>query len=325
MYTLQEIGELIEKNVAMLDLGLVPEEMHESVKYMLSMGGKRIRPTLCLASYSMFSDNIDEQIIMPALALEIFHTFTLIHDDIMDKADLRRGKPTLYRKWNTNIAILSGDVMSIKACGMLSQAPADKLAQVLNLFTDTATKVCEGQQFDMNYESAYAINMEEYMKMIGLKTAVLIACAAKMGAIIAGAGEKACDALYDFAYDMGVAFQIQDDYFDSFGNGNIFGKKIGGDILNNKKTWFLVESMIRAGGKDKEKLHYLLSLNEEKSEEKITGMQDLYIKLGVKDAANARILDYYKKALLHLNDSGLESSRTALLSDYAKKLFRRNS
>jgi geranylgeranyl diphosphate synthase type II len=215
--------------------------------------------------------------------------------------------------------------MSIKACGMLSQAPADKLAQVLNLFTDTATKVCEGQQFDMNYESAYAINMEEYMKMIGLKTAVLIACAAKMGAIIAGAGEKACDALYDFAYDMGVAFQIQDDYFDSFGNGNIFGKKIGGDILNNKKTWFLVESMIRAGGKDKEKLHYLLSLNEEKSEEKITGMQDLYIKLGVKDAANARILDYYKKALLHLNDSGLESSRTALLSDYAKKLFRRNS
>ena len=202
---------------------------------MINIGGKRIRPRLCLTSYALFKDDFTDEILAPASAIEVFHSFTLIHDDIMDKADVRRGVPTVYRKWDENTAILSGDVMSIESYKLIAKAPATVLPQVLELFSKTAAEVCEGQQYDMDFEEQEDVPMTDYMKMIGLKTAVLIACSAKMGALIAGATETQADLLYKFGYDLGLAFQIADDWLDTYGDPKVFGKAIGGDIVNNKK------------------------------------------------------------------------------------------
>jgi Geranylgeranyl pyrophosphate synthase len=225
MFAIKELYNFINKGLTNLDLKLQPEELYQPIEYMISIGGKRLRPALCLMTYNLFSDKIEKSILHPALALEVFHCFTLIHDDIMDKADIRRGQPTVYKKWNNNIAILSGDVMSIKAYELLANAPKEALPEVLALFSKTAAQVCEGQQYDMNFENIPYITMDDYISMISLKTAVLIACAAKIGAIIAGANEKTAKILYNYAFDLGIAFQIQDDLFDTFGESNIFGKK----------------------------------------------------------------------------------------------------
>lgn len=239
MYSLDQLQGIIEKGLGSLDLKKEPADLYDPIQYMISIGGKRIRPLACLMSYTLFDDNIDKTILYPALAIEIFHGFTLIHDDIMDKAPIRRGQPTIYTKWNSNVAILSGDVMSIMAYQLLAECKAEKLPQVLGLFSKTVQQVCEGQQYDMDYEALPYITMEDYIKMIGLKTAVLLACSAKTGAVIAGADSEICDMLYDFCYRIGIAFQIQDDYFDTFSQSSIFGKSIGGDIVNNKKAGFL--------------------------------------------------------------------------------------
>jgi Geranylgeranyl pyrophosphate synthase len=231
-----------------------PQELYAPIKYMISIGGKRLRPNMSLTTYSLFSENINDSILYPAAALEIFHEFTLIHDDIMDNAPLRRGYPTVYKKWDGNLAILSGDVMCIKSYELLSYCPKDKIDSIFSLFTKTAIKVCEGQQYDINFESRSNITLNDYIKMIGLKTAVLIACSAKIGAIIAGAKDDLCEALYDYGYHLGLAFQIQDDYLDTFGDSSTFGKTIGGDIANNKKTWLLIEcfNRLKEPGKEKE-------------------------------------------------------------------------
>ena len=194
---------------------------------MMEIGGKRIRPRLCLLAYSLFKDGFTEEILSPAAALEVFHSFTLIHDDIMDKADVRRGMPTVYKKWDENTAILSGDVMSIESYKMIAKAPAAVLPEVLKLFSNTAAEVCEGQQYDMDFENMELVPMTDYLKMIGLKTAVLIACAAKMGALIGGASAEEADLLYKFGYDIGLAFQITDDWLDTYGDPAVFGKAIG--------------------------------------------------------------------------------------------------
>ena len=217
-----------------------PAGLYDPLRYMMKIGGKRIRPRLCLLAYSLFKDDFTEEILSPAAALEVFHSFTLIHDDIMDKADVRRGVPTVYKKWDENTAILSGDVMSIESYKMIAKAPAAVLPEVLKLFSNTAAEVCEGQQYDMDFENMTHVPMDEYLKMIGLKTAVLIACAAKMGALIGGASAEEAELLYKFGYDIGLAFQITDDWLDTYGDPKVFGKAIGGDILNNKKTWLLI-------------------------------------------------------------------------------------
>ena len=188
-----------------------PAGLYDPLRYMMEIGGKRIRPRLCLTTYSLFKDSLDRKVLAPAAALEVFHSFTLIHDDIMDKADVRRGVPTVYRKWNENTAILSGDVMSIESYKLIAEAPAEVLPEALQLFSKTAAEVCEGQQYDMDFENMECVPMEDYMKMIGLKTAVLIACSAKMGAVIAGAPAEDCERLYRYGYDLGLAFQIADD------------------------------------------------------------------------------------------------------------------
>lgn len=324
MYTLNELHNFVNKGLSALNFNIEPTELYKPLEYMIAIGGKRLRPITCLMAYNLFSDKIEKPILNPALAMEIFHGFTLIHDDIMDKADIRRGQPTVHKKWNSNIAILSGDVMSIKAYELIAACPADKLPEVLALFSKTAAQVCEGQQFDMNFENIPRITMDEYISMIGLKTAVLLACSAKIGAIIAGADPKISNAIYDFVYTLGIAFQIQDDYFDTFGQSSIFGKNIGGDILNNKKTWLLVETFRRIAPNDRERLNYLLSLGSDNAKEKIEGMQQLYISSGVKEAAEEAIAGYHNQAIAIIDNLALAPAQKELLAEYAQMLIKRS-
>ena len=323
MFAIEELDKFVENGLAALNLRMEPKELYEPIEYMVSIGGKRLRPELCLLTYNLFSDKIDKPILYPALALEIFHGFTLIHDDIMDKAELRRGQQTVHKKWNDNVAILSGDVMSIQAYQLLANCPGEVLPQVLALFSKTAAQVCEGQQYDMNFENIPYITMNDYISMISLKTAVLIACSAKMGALIAGAEEKTAQALYDFAYSLGIAFQIQDDLFDTFGQGNVFGKKIGGDILNNKKTWLLVESFKVADTAQKQQLNEIMAMGEEQGEQKIARMQQMYTTLGIKEAATKAIMEYYNKALEIIGKIDFTPAQMEQLGKFADKLIKR--
>lgn len=324
MLNLNEIGQLIEKTLFTLELEKEPKELYNPIAYILSIGGKRIRPKMALATFNLFSNKVDRNILYPAIALDVFHAFTLIHDDIMDKADMRRGQLTIHKKWNDNIAILSGDVMSIQAYEYLAYAPKETLPSVMKVFTQTAIQVCEGQQFDMNFEDAPFITMDDYLKMIGLKTAVLIACSAKIGALIGGASEEQAQALYNFGYQLGIAFQITDDYLDVYGDPSIFGKNIGGDITNNKKSWLLVRTMKEAIGGDKEELNAILELPAEQAEEKISRMKGLYNKLHIAEAAEAEIERYYSDALASLDKLGLEGEKRDIMVEFAHQIVKRN-
>jgi geranylgeranyl diphosphate synthase type II len=323
MYTLEEIDRILENCSKLRHIKQEPANLYEPLDYMMSIGGKRIRPKLCLLAYNLLSDDFRNPIVFPAMALEVFHEFTLIHDDIMDRSDTRRGCPTVYRKWNENVAILSGDAMSILAYKYLAYAPQTVLPSVLDLFSTTAMQVCEGQQYDMDFEEMPFITMEDYLEMIGLKTAVLLACSAKMGALIGGASKEVCNALYEFGYQLGIAFQITDDYLDTFGNEKVFGKKIGGDIMNNKKTWLLVESFRRADGPQKQQLKQLLQMDESRRDAKVEAVRNLYVELGVKEAAASEILSFHKKAVDALSAAGLEPGRTRVLAQFAEELIHR--
>lgn len=323
MYSLEELDRIIERMAGVVCRQKEPCNLYDPIGYMMSIGGKRIRPKMCLMTYNLFSDELDNSILYPAMALEMFHEFTLLHDDIMDKSDTRRGHPTVYRKWNQNIAILSGDVMSIEAYRLLCHARPQYLEKALAEFTDMAVKVCEGQQYDMDFEDLPFITEEDYMGMIGLKTAVLIACSAKMGAILAGAPDEACDALYDYGYQTGLAFQITDDYLDTFGNEKTFGKKIGGDIANNKKTWLLVEAFRMADAQQRKKLEALLRLGDDRREEKLAGMCSLYEETGVKEMAVTAMEQYKKKADAAIAGMSLSESQLSLMESFANQLIYR--
>lgn len=324
MYKQKDLDTIIDKKIATLNLKGVPPELYDPIDYLVSIGGKRIRPKFAITTFNIFSDQIDDSIILPAIALEIFHGFTLIHDDIMDKAQVRRGNPTVHKKWNDNIAILSGDVMCIKSYDYLAYAPENKLPQVLKLFTKTAAEVCEGQQFDMNFELLPEISMDSYKKMIGLKTAVLIACSAKLGAIIGGADETIANILYDFAYQMGYAFQIKDDYLDTFGSSQSFGKEIGGDIINNKKTWLLVEAMQTADSENKNKIVKLLNDKTIDSAFKIEQMTRIYVETGIKESAEKAIIEHYSAGLDILRKGNLEEEHFKVLIEFADNLILRS-
>ena len=323
MYTLEEIDRILDHCAHLRNLDREPANLYDPIGYMMSMGGKRIRPKLCLLACNLLKEELDDPVLFPAMALEIFHEFTLIHDDIMDRSDTRRGRPTVYKKWDENVAILSGDVMSILAYKYLSHAPAEVLPQIFDLFTTTATEVCEGQMFDMNYEALPFITMDDYLAMIGLKTAVLLAFSTKMGGLLGGASPEACQALYDFGYRLGIAFQITDDYLDTFGNEKVFGKKIGGDILNNKKTWLLVESFRRADITRKKTLESLLKMEADDPAAKIEAVRQLYVDLGVREAAEAEILAWHRKSLEALARAGFDSARTTEIETFAQQLIHR--
>ena len=303
-----------------------PAGLYDPLRYMIEIGGKRIRPRLCLTAYALFKDSFSEEITTPAAAIEVFHSFTLIHDDIMDKAEVRRGVPTVHKKWDDNTAILSGDVMSIESYKMIAKAPAKALPAVLELFSTTAAQVCEGQQFDMDFEDMDTVPMEDYLKMIGLKTAVLIACAAKMGALIADAPAEAAELLYRFGYDLGLAFQIADDWLDTYGDPSVFGKAIGGDIVNNKKSWLMTKAFEKAGDLH-ESLVKAMEMpigTEEEKAAKVSVVKDIYNKLGVGDDAKEEIKKLHAQAMAHIDALNLASEKAAMLHNYATTLLGRN-
>ena len=321
------IEKVLKELFANLKFTDEPAGLYDPLRYMMEIGGKRIRPRLCLLAYSLFKDEFTEQILSPAAAIEVFHSFTLIHDDIMDKADVRRGVPTVYRKWDENTAILSGDVMSIDSYKRIAKAPAAVLPQVLDLFSTTAAEVCEGQQYDMEFENMPQVPMADYLKMIGLKTAVLIACSAKMGALIGGASAEEADLLYKFGYDLGLAFQIADDWLDTFGDPKVFGKAIGGDILNNKKTWLMIKAQTNASEEELKALSAAMDMpvtTDDEKEAKIAAVKNLYAQLGVEQQAKEEILKLHSQAMEYVGRLNLSAENHGLLQGYAETLLGRS-
>lgn len=306
-----------------IEFTLEPAGLYDPLRYMISIGGKRIRPRLCLTAYALYKDAFGDGVCDAAAALEVFHSFTLIHDDIMDNAPIRRGVDTVWKKWDANTAILSGDVMMIDAYRRLSSLNPQALPEALKIFNEMAAGVCEGQQYDMEFESETTVPMADYIKMIGLKTSVLIATAARLGGVAAGAPARDCDLLYKFGYDLGLAFQIEDDYLDTFGDVNVFGKAIGGDILNNKKTWL----MIRAMEKDAVAMTAAIAMSSgspEADAAKIAHVTALYRKLGVDVEAKAEIQRYHSSALAYVSELDLGNVRSEMLLRYADKLVGRS-
>ena len=301
-----------------------PAGLYDPLRYLIAIGGKRIRPRLCMIAYALFKDELGDELLQPASALEVFHSFTLIHDDIMDRSPLRRGVPTVWKKWNSDTAILSGDVMLIDAYRRIATAPAQCHGQVLDLFTKTAAEVCDGQQFDMDFENESVVPMADYMKMIGLKTAVLIACSAKMGALIAGASQKDADALYEYGYQLGLAFQVADDYLDAYGDEKVFGKPIGGDIVNDKKSWMVIRALEKAS--DRQALLEKMSMpseTEEQRKAKIDAVKAVYDAEGVAEDAKSEIARLTGLALAALERLDVPSERIQMLHRFADSLIGR--
>jgi len=323
MYTLTELQELINKEISNQKIGREPYTLYDPINYTLESGGKRIRPALVLLACNLFSDNI-HQAIRPAIGLEIFHNFTLLHDDIMDHADIRRGNPTVHKKWNENTAILSGDAMFIKAYDYFLGCESPNFREILKVFNQTALEVCEGQQYDMEFEEREFVSVEEYLRMIELKTSVLLAGALKIGALIGGADEKNADLLYEFGRNIGLAFQLQDDYLDVYGDVEVFGKQIGGDIAANKKTFMLINALQLAKGSDLKELKDLLANNIEK-EDKVISVTKIYNDLKVKDLAQKEINAYTDKALEYLDQVSVDISNKNELKNLAEKLINRAS
>ena len=322
----KHIEEALKELFANLKFTEQPAGLYDPLRYMMEIGGKRIRPRLCLTTYSLFKDSFCEDIMGPAAALEVFHSFTLIHDDIMDKADVRRGVPTVYRKWDENTAILSGDVMSIESYKLIAKAPANVLPEALGLFSKTAAEVCEGQQYDMDFEHMAEVPMTDYLKMIGLKTAVLIACAAKMGAVIGGATPEESELLYRYGYDLGLAFQVADDWLDTFGDTKVFGKAIGGDILNNKKTWLMIKALEKASEAEKDALHKAMDMpvgTDEEKAAKIAEVKRIYNVLNVGEEARHEIVRLHEQAMGYVAELGLADEAASLLHNYAAALIGR--
>lgn len=289
----------INSEIAKLNWKREPYGLYEPIEYTLAAGGKRVRPQLAMIACQMFGGN-EEEALPAALALEVFHNFTLLHDDVMDKADMRRGRPTVHVKWNENTAILSGDQMLIEAYKLLSDVPSDKLPKVLRLFNKMATEICEGQQYDVDFESMEHVTKDEYLMMIRLKTSVLLATALQIGAYIADANEQAQEALYQFGVNIGLAFQIQDDILDVWGDPKTFGKAVGGDISCNKKTFVYLEAMRRLGDEAKNiELWYSQVLED--NTEKIAAVKAIFEQLGVREACEAVVEDYTQKALAILD------------------------
>jgi len=301
-----------------------PAGLYDPLRYMISIGGKRLRPKLCIMSYSLFKDDLYNEIVEPALALEVFHSFTLLHDDIMDKSPMRRGVPTVWKKWDEDTAILSGDVMNIDSFRRMALAPSKYVGKVLDVFTLTAAQVCEGQQYDMDFERAASVDMDQYMKMIGLKTAALLACSAKIGAIIGGASDIDADFLYEYGYQLGLAFQLADDYLDSYGDEKVFGKPIGGDIINNKKTWLLTRALELADDKDEifEAMALPVSTDEQRMS-KIAAVKHIYHKLGVDELARQEIANLTTKAMDSALKVSVNAVRMEMLRRFADSLVAR--
>ncbi|MFC3415910.1 polyprenyl synthetase family protein [Algoriphagus hitonicola] len=284
----------LENFLAEENFGESPKELYQPIRYILSLGGKRIRPLLALLSYGLYQDD-PEKILGPAAAIEVFHNFTLMHDDIMDEAPLRRGKATVHEKWNPNVAILSGDVMLVRAYDLLLKSDHQYLPEIIRLFNQTAAEVCEGQQLDMNFESLTVVEESEYINMIRLKTAVLLGHALQLGAILAGAPSRDSQLLYEFGVNIGIGFQLKDDLLDVFADQAKFGKQVGGDIISNKKTFLLIKALEAAKGQDLMELNTWLSLKEFDKTQKVNAVTALYEKLGIRKLTEEKMNFYFSK------------------------------
>ena len=295
MYTIEQLRDIIKAELNKQEYVEEPYSLFEPIKYIMEDGGKRLRPVLTLMAYNLYRDDI-EKALKSAIGIEIFHNYTLLHDDVMDDAELRRGRQTVHKKWNSNVAILSGDAAAITAYKYIETVEDSYLRFVIDGFNQVAMDVCKGQQYDMEFESRDDVSVEEYIQMIYLKTAVLIAGSMRHGALIAGAPEHEYNALYDFGGYLGLVFQLQDDYLDVYGDVKEFGKSIGGDIICNKKTYLLIKALELAGDKDKALLNEWLKKKQFDAVEKIKEVTDIYNRVGVREAAMAKIGDYLEKS-----------------------------
>ncbi len=321
MKDITEYQDLVEAQIEKLNTHPTDLSLYDPVSYILSLGGKRIRPVLTLIATDLFGGIVEDSF-KSAIGIEMFHNFTLLHDDIMDEAPLRRGMPTVHEKWNINTAILSGDVMFVQAFVMVTSCKTKYLRDVLDLFNVTAIEVCEGQHLDMEFETREDVSIPEYIEMIKLKTSVLIGCSLKLGAILADANKEDANNLYDFGLYLGIAFQIQDDILDVYGDASLFGKQVGGDILANKKTYLLLKALENANTEQAKELQSWLNDNNN-PQQKVKAVTTLFTDLNVKKQAEEMMWSYYDKAIESLKKINLPKDKFQYLLDFATNIMER--
>lgn len=320
MFTSSEILEKINAHVADLQFSRSPQGLYAPVSYVLSLGGKRIRPVLMLMAYNLYKENIDD-ILSPAMGIEVYHNYTLLHDDLMDRADKRRGKETVHKVWNDNTAILSGDAMLVLAYQFMAECPAEHLKEVMDLFSLTALEICEGQQMDMEFEKERYVWEKDYLEMIRLKTSVLLAASLKIGALLGGASAEDACCLYDCGVNLGMAFQLKDDLLDVYGDTAVFGKNIGGDILCNKKTYLLIKALWHADGRQSDQLRDWIEATSFNPAEKIAAVTDLYNRIGVKELCEEKMAEYSAKAMENLEAVRVPGEKKQELETLIKQLM----
>ena len=323
MKTSNDILKSVNDFLDQLPYDRQPQSLYDPIRYVLSIGGKRIRPVLMLMAYNLYKEE-PEQILMPACGLETYHNYTLLHDDLMDNADLRRGHETVHKHWNANKAILSGDSMLVLAYQRMAQVPAEKLADVLDCFTETALEIGEGQEYDMAFETRNDVTEDEYIEMIRLKTSVLLACATKIGAILADAPQQDVESLYRFGEQLGLAFQLQDDLLDVYGDPKVFGKAIGGDITSNKKTYMLINALNLANDTQRAELTQWIETEAFDRQEKVAAVTRLYDAIGIRQLCEQKINYYFERAAQCLEQVGVSDERKQPLRQYMDELLHRN-
>lgn len=322
MHSISFYQEIISKHFSTLEIKNEPKNLYDPIKYILSLGGKRIRPVLTLMSAEIFNSNY-EKALAAATAVEVFHNFSLIHDDIMDDAPLRRGNETVHEKWDINTGILSGDAMLILAYQYFEQYDPKIFRELAKLFSKTALEVCEGQQWDVDFETRNDVTIPEYIKMIEYKTAVLVAAAMKMGAIVAETSEENSNLIYNFGLNLGIAFQLQDDYLDAFGDPETFGKQVGGDIIENKKTYLYLKAIEFADKQTKEQLLHLFSIQPKDNGDKITSVKNIFNSTGASNTTLEAIKEYTQKAFLTLDEMTIEQEKKDILKAFGENLMGR--
>lgn len=322
MMTSEEMLKIINDHLERLSNNREPRHLYEPMEYVLSLGGKRIRPILMLLAYNMYQEH-PEDILMPACAIETYHNYTLLHDDLMDNADIRRGHETVHKRWDANTAILSGDSMLVLAYQYMAQCDTSKLEEVMDVFTTTALEIGEGQQYDMDFEQRMDVTEDEYIEMIRLKTSVLLACALKIGAILGGASSIDADNLYRFGEKIGLAFQLQDDYLDVYGNTKVFGKAIGGDIVSNKKTYMLIKALNLANEQQRAELIHWIALKQFDKKEKIKSVTALYNAIGVDCIAQNKMSNLFEESKTFLEKVSVPKEKKQELMDYAHWIMKR--
>jgi geranylgeranyl diphosphate synthase type II len=324
MYSIEHLSDIIDKALRGIEIPSEPSNLYAPIRFALASGGKRLRPVFTLAACNAFSPTIDAAI-YPALAIEVFHNFTLVHDDIMDNAPLRRNQPTVFAKWGQNMAILSGDAMNVLAYQLLGRSSKENLPRIFNTFNEVALGVCEGQQMDMDFEKAHYVTQEEYLRMIELKTAILLKGALQIGAIIGGASQSDIDRIGVFGKNLGLAFQIQDDLLDTYGSSHTFGKRIGGDIVANKKTFLTVMGFSLAKGKQLELLNSYFKAENIEPEKKIEGVKKIYDAIEIKALTEKIIEDYFRAANAALENISIKPEQKQTLAYLSKKVMDRKN